>query len=75
MAESPVALVTGGSRGIGAAVARQLLDRGHRVAVTGRDPEHLKRLAADLDDPDDSLTLAGHAADRDAVTTSSGRHC
>jgi NADP-dependent 3-hydroxy acid dehydrogenase YdfG len=67
MAESPVTLVTGGSRGIGAAVARQMLARSHRVAVTGRDPEHLKRLAADLGDADGLLTLTGHAADWDAV--------
>ncbi|MEH1128902.1 SDR family oxidoreductase [Micromonospora sp. CPCC 206061] len=67
MAESPVTLITGGSRGIGAAVARQLLDRGHRVAVTGRGREHLKRLAADLGAPDGLLTLTGHAADWDAV--------
>ena len=32
-------LVTGGNRGIGLAVARELRDRGHRVAVTTRDGE------------------------------------
>lgn len=36
MSDSQVALITGGGSGIGAAVARQLLDAGHRVAVTGR---------------------------------------
>jgi 3-oxoacyl-[acyl-carrier protein] reductase len=33
-----VAVVTGGSRGIGAATARALADSGSRVAVVGRDP-------------------------------------
>jgi 3-oxoacyl-[acyl-carrier protein] reductase len=35
------ALVTGGSRGIGAAIARALLDRGARVAIGGRQAEAL----------------------------------
>ena len=30
-------MITGGASGIGAATARRLLDRGHRVAITGRD--------------------------------------
>lgn len=40
-----VTLITGGSTGIGAAAARQLLKRGHGVAVTGRDPGKLTRFA------------------------------
>jgi 3-oxoacyl-[acyl-carrier protein] reductase len=36
-----VALVTGGSRGIGLAVARSLLDAGACVAITARTTEHL----------------------------------
>jgi NAD(P)-dependent dehydrogenase (short-subunit alcohol dehydrogenase family) len=39
--DSLVALVTGGSRGIGRAVVEALLGRGHRVWFTGRDPEGL----------------------------------
>ncbi len=34
-----VALVTGGSRGIGEAIARELASAGARVAVVGRDAE------------------------------------
>jgi NADP-dependent 3-hydroxy acid dehydrogenase YdfG len=39
MTDAPVALVTGGASGIGAATARRLLDQAHRVAITGRDPD------------------------------------
>lgn len=42
-------LVTGASRGIGAAIARTLADRGHRVAVhAGRDAAAAERVAAAL---------------------------
>lgn len=37
----PVALVTGGSRGIGRAICRELGARGHEVVATGRDAEAL----------------------------------
>jgi NADP-dependent 3-hydroxy acid dehydrogenase YdfG len=67
MTTSPVALITGGSSGIGAAAARQLLDRGHRVAVTGRDRDRLERFAKGVGRPAELLTLAGDAADYDAV--------
>jgi NAD(P)-dependent dehydrogenase (short-subunit alcohol dehydrogenase family) len=43
------ALVTGGSRGLGLAVARELLRRGARVAVCGRDRATLDRARADLE--------------------------
>ena len=43
------ALVTGASRGIGAATARALDRAGARVALTGRDREALDKVAADLD--------------------------
>ena len=43
-----IALITGGGSGIGAAVARQLLDLGHRVAVTGRGEARLRGFAADM---------------------------
>jgi 3-oxoacyl-[acyl-carrier protein] reductase len=44
-----VGLVTGGSRGIGLAIARALLGEGMHVAVTGRTPEHLSSAAEVLE--------------------------
>ncbi len=46
------ALVTGGSSGIGFAIAKALADAGARVAITGRDEDKLARAAA---------TIGGHA--------------
>ena len=39
------ALVTGGSSGIGLAIARTLIDSGARVAVTGRNQDRLAEAA------------------------------
>src|SRR5687768_7571046 len=52
--EGKAALVTGGSRGIGAAVAARLAALGARVAVTYRNtkPEGVKAVLADSADPD-----------------------
>ncbi len=67
-----VTLITGGSSGIGAAAARQLLELGHQVTVTGRDKARLEAFAASLGNPGELLTLAGDAAEpaaaEDAVT-------
>ena len=43
-----VALVTGGGRGIGASIARELADAGMTVAVTGRTPETVESVAAEI---------------------------
>jgi len=43
-----VALVTGGTRGIGRSVAQTLRGAGARVAITGRDPERARAAAAEL---------------------------
>ncbi len=49
-----VAIVTGGSRGIGLAIARALLAEGARVAITGRTERSLSQARA-------ALEAAGHA--------------
>lgn len=67
MTDSPVALITGGGSGIGAAVARRLLDEGQRVAVTGRSEQRLHGFAKELGEPEGLLTLPGNAAEYDDV--------
>ncbi|MER6062478.1 MULTISPECIES: SDR family oxidoreductase [unclassified Streptomyces] len=67
MNDSPVALVTGGATGIGAAVARQLLAAGHRVTVTGRTEARLRDFADGLGNPGELLTVAGNASAFDDV--------
>jgi NAD(P)-dependent dehydrogenase (short-subunit alcohol dehydrogenase family) len=57
-----VAIVTGASRGIGLAIAQALVDRGIRVAVTGRNEAPLAEAVAQLG-PDRSLAVAGKAHD------------
>lgn len=39
----PTALVAGGSRGLGLLIARELLERGHQVAICARNEEELER--------------------------------
>lgn len=46
--QSPVALVTGAGRGIGAAVALRLSASGHLVALTARSPDELNAVAASM---------------------------
>ncbi len=54
-----VALVTGGSRGIGRAIASALLSSGARVAISGRTRASLDEAAAALDAGDRLLSLEG----------------
>ena len=56
-----VALVTGGSLGIGRAAARRLAQGGASVALCGRRPNEVERAVAEL--RDEGLEVAGVAAD------------
>ena len=46
----PVALVAGGSRGLGLEIARQLHRRGHHVALCARDEAALQRAASEFNE-------------------------
>ncbi|CAK7279653.1 SDR family oxidoreductase [Streptomyces misionensis] len=67
MNDSPVTLITGGGSGIGAAVARQLLDAGHRVTVTGRTEERLRDFADGMGNPEGLQTIVGDASSYDGI--------
>ncbi|MFG2574953.1 SDR family oxidoreductase [Streptomyces sp. NPDC048481] len=71
--DAPVALITGGGSGIGAAVARRLLEAGHRVVVTGRGEKRLRAFAEELGEPEGLLTVTGNAADYDCVRSAVDR--
>ena len=43
-----VVFITGAARGIGAATARRLADRGAKVALVGLEPELLEKLAKEI---------------------------
>ncbi|TCO57243.1 SDR family NAD(P)-dependent oxidoreductase [Actinocrispum wychmicini] len=71
-----IAVVTGGSRGIGAATATALGRHGARVAVVGRDEEAIAQTVATVDDAigvrADVTSVAGVAALRERVETELG---
>jgi len=62
-----VALVTGASRGIGAAIARSLAESGARVMLTSRKKDDLDATAADIDGDVD--VMAAHVGDADSGDT------
>lgn len=66
--EGRVALVTGGSKGIGRAIARSLAGEGAKVVVTARGPDALERLAQEVNgDGGKVLPIAADATDPNAV--------
>jgi NAD(P)-dependent dehydrogenase (short-subunit alcohol dehydrogenase family) len=76
--EDSVALVTGGSRGIGRALVRELQSRGAaKVYATARDPRTIidsgaVPLALELADPDGALALARLAPDLTILINNAG---
>ena len=58
-----VALVTGGGRGIGASIARELADAGMRVAVTGRTRDTIEAVADEIG----GIALEGDVSERKDV--------
>ena len=71
----PTALLTGASRGLGAALAGALSRRGWRLVVDGRDPGRLAASVAALPRPDLVTALAGDVTDpahRAALATAAG---
>jgi NAD(P)-dependent dehydrogenase (short-subunit alcohol dehydrogenase family) len=70
------ALVTGASRGIGFAIARELLGRGASVTITARKPDELNAAAEQLaagGDPGRVLALPGNAGSAEAREEAVGR--
>ena len=58
-----IAIVTGASRGLGAATARALVERGWSLIVDGRDPVSLSRAVEEIGD--NVTAIAGDVADTD----------
>jgi uncharacterized protein len=69
-ASDSIALVTGASSGIGEQFARQLSERGHRVALVARREERLQALAEELGGAERAVPIAADLAleaDRDRL--------
>lgn len=65
-APAPVVIVTGASRGLGAATARILAELGARVVITARSEAPLETLAAEIRaDGGDAVAIAGDIASED----------
>jgi NAD(P)-dependent dehydrogenase (short-subunit alcohol dehydrogenase family) len=71
----PTAVVTGGSRGLGLALSRALVERGWRVAIDARGARELEAAAAELGALGEVCAVPGDVADdwhRGALVTAAG---
>jgi NAD(P)-dependent dehydrogenase (short-subunit alcohol dehydrogenase family) len=68
LSNQPVAVVTGGARGIGLAIARWFLAHDHRVALIDIDADTLLATERTLADPGRVLALNGDVSKPDQVT-------
>ncbi len=62
-----VAIVTGGSRGLGRALARELLGRGPTVIIDGRDRSELERARQELSQLGELVAIPGDVGNSDHV--------
>ncbi|HXX42694.1 MAG TPA: SDR family oxidoreductase [Chthoniobacterales bacterium] len=63
-----IVLITGGSRGLGLEIARQICDEGGNVAILARDPEELARAKVDLEERGGQvLTIPCDLLDRSGI--------
>ena len=63
--EGKVALITGGSSGIGRGIAKRFIEEGAQVAVVGRDTEKLKMLGDEIGE--NLLTLQGDVTNHESL--------
>ena len=63
--DGKTAIVTGGTRGIGLAIAEELANRGARVCVTARKPEELDAAVEKLGGPERAMASRGSADDEE----------